>query len=54
MEKTRENPYPFAEGTGLARVQIYLPGPVPLGPLPVTPAGFETRGIPYPNVVPAS
>ena len=47
MEKTRKNPYPFAEGTGFARVQIYLPGPVPLGPLPMTPAGFETRGIPY-------
>ena len=47
MEKTRENPYPFAEGTGFARVQIYVPGPVPQGPLPVTLAGFETRGIPY-------
>ena len=46
VEKTRENPYPFAEGTGFARVQIYLPRPVPHGPLPVTPAGFETRGIP--------
>ena len=47
MEKTRENPYPFAEGTGFARVQVYIPGPVPQGPLPVTLAGFETRGIPY-------
>ena len=46
VEKTRENPYLFAEGTGFARVQIYLPGPVPHGPLPVTPAGFKTRGIP--------
>ena len=46
VEKTRENPYPFAEGTGFARVQIYVPGPVPQGPLPVTLAGFETRGIP--------
>ena len=46
MEKTRENPYPFAEGTGFARVQIYLPGPVPQQPLPVTPAGFKTHGIP--------
>ena len=46
MEKTRENPYPCAEGTGFARVQIKLPGPVPQRPLPVTPAGFKTRGIP--------
>ena len=35
VEKTCENPYPFAEGTGFARVQIYVPGPVPQGPLPV-------------------
>ena len=46
VEKTRKNPYPFAEGTGFARVQICLPGPIPHGPLPVTPAGFETHGIP--------
>ena len=46
LKKTRENPYPFAEGTGFARVQIYLPGPVPQRPLPVTPTSFKTRGIP--------
>ena len=46
VEKTRENPYPCAEGTGFARVQIELPGCVPQRPLPVTPAGFKTRGIP--------
>jgi hypothetical protein len=45
--KTRQNPYPRHEGTGFVRVQIWLPGPVPRCTLPVTPAGFRTRGIPY-------
>ena len=45
--KTRKNPYPRVEGTGFVRVQIWLPGPLPLCTLPVTPAGFQTRAIPY-------
>lgn len=45
--KTRENPYPRVEGTGFVRVQIWLPGPLPLCTLPMTPAGFQSHAIPY-------
>ena len=46
VEKTRRNLYPRLAGTGFVRVQIWLPRPVPRCTLPVTPAGFQTRGIP--------
>ena len=46
VEKTRQNPYPCLAGRGLVRVRNSLPGPLPQHTLPITPAGFETHGIP--------
>ena len=45
--KTHRNPYPHLEGMGFVRVRNWLPRPIPRCTLPVTPAGFRTRGIPY-------
>ena len=43
--------YPRVEGTGFVRVQIWLPGPLPLCTLPMTPAGFQSHAIPYTPVL---